>query len=212
MKNGFCTSCGSALEPNARFCANCGGALVDGDIRPPPTPVPAATPAGAQIPVPLPPRYLNPPRNPRLLASDAAGVVVLVSGIFALIFGNMVLYWDAWDTGWDIVADEEVTFLNTGAFFAGMMFLVAFLTSVASCYCALRLIRYEIAVAGPVTLLIAYFSTLAYESFMLVISVQILILSIVSLGLLYYAIPIYAGRKVKESRVRPMDPTPPPAI
>ena len=146
------------------------------------------------------------------MASYAAGVMVLVSGIFALIFGNMILYWDAWDTGWDIVAGEEVTFLNPGAFFAGMMFLVAFLTALASCYCALRLIRYEIAVAGPVTLLIAYFSTLAYESFMLVISVQILILSIVSLGLLYYAIPIYAGRKVQELTVRPVDPTPPPAM
>ena len=146
------------------------------------------------------------------MASFAAGVMVLVSGMFALIFGNMVLYWDAWETGWDKEADEEVTFLDPGAFFAGMMFLVAFLTSLASCYCALRLIRYEIAVAGPVTLLISYFSTLAYEAFMLVISVQILMMSIVSLGLLYYAIPIYAGRKVQEARVRPMDPAPPPAM
>jgi hypothetical protein len=138
--------------------------------------------------------------------------MVLVAGIFALMFGNLILYWDAWETGWDIEADEEVSYIDPGAFFAGVVFLFAFLMSMVSAYCSLRLLRYELAVAGPVALLISYFGTLVYESFMLVISVHILILSIVSLALLYYAIPIFAGRRVREPPARERDPSPPPAV
>jgi len=208
MTDSFCSACGSALEPAATFCANCGQAI---GVDRPATPVAAPhalPPQGAPFPGPMPPIFLRPPRNPRQMASYAAAVMILISGMFALMFGNLTLYWDAWDTDWDWETDQETTLLNVGPFFSGLMFLVAFAVSLLSAYCALRLIRYEVAVAGPVTLLIGYFATLAYESFMLVISVEILILSIVSLALLYYAIPIYSGRNAPGSHYGPGGPLP----
>jgi hypothetical protein len=146
----------------------------------------------------MPPAYLRPPRNPRQNASYAVAAMVLISGMFALVFGNMILYWDAWDTQWDGEEGRSVTVIDPGALFTGIAFVTSFGVSLVSAYCALRLFRYQLAVAGPVALLVAYFSALAYESFMLIIAVHVLILSVVSLALLYYAIPIYAGRKVVE--------------
>jgi hypothetical protein len=136
--------------------------------------------------------------------------MVLVSGMFALVFGNMILYWDAWDTDWDWERDREVTVIVPGALFAGVAFVSSFGVAMVSAYCAVRLVRYQLAVAGPVALLVAYFSAFAYETFMLVISVHILILSVVSLALLYYAIPIYAGRKVGEPGIAFTSPLLPP--
>ncbi|MHC4779938.1 MAG: hypothetical protein ACYTFG_15305 [Planctomycetota bacterium] len=134
--------------------------------------------------------------------------MILISGMFALMFGNLTLYWDAWDSEWDFETDQETRVLNTGPFFSGLIFLIAFIVSMMSAYCALRLIRYEVAVAGPVTLLIGYFATMMYEWFMLVVSVEILILSVVSLGLLYYAIPIYSGRDAPGTEYGPGGPLP----
>jgi hypothetical protein len=158
----------------------------------------------------MPPIYLRPPKNPRQSASYAVAVMVLVCGMFALLYGNTILYHDAWESDWDWQTDTETTFIDTGPFFAGIMFLVAFAFSLVSAYCALRLIRYDLALAGPIALLVSYFSTLAYESFMLIVGVHILILSIVSLALLYYAIPIYAGRKAREPTFDLDNPLPPP--
>jgi hypothetical protein len=158
----------------------------------------------------MPPIYLKPPRNPRQLASYSAAVMVMVCGIFALIFGNTILYHDAWVSEWDWQTDTETTFIDSGPFFAGVMFLLAFAVSMMSTYSAFRLQRYELAVAGPIMLLVSYFSTLAYESFMLIVSVHILILSIISLALLYYAIPIYAGRRAHEPELNIGNPLPPP--
>ncbi|NIP34629.1 MAG: zinc-ribbon domain-containing protein [Thermoplasmata archaeon] len=188
MTDGPCASCGAELEVDASFCANCGTAIgAAGTMAPPPT---------------MPTAYMRPPRNPRQTASYAAGAMILVSGVFGLIFGNMVLYWDAWDTQWDWETEEDITVINMGAFFSGAMFVSAFAVSLVSTYCALRLTRYQLAVAGPVMLLVAYFGTLAYEPFLMVITVYILILSVVSLALLYYAIPVYEGRKARESDPR----------
>ncbi len=157
----------------------------------------------------MPPIYLRPPRNPRQMASYAAGVMVVISGIFALIFGNLTIYWDGTFTDFDPDSGDEFTAIDIGPFFAGMMLLAGFAMSLVCAYCAFRLIRYELAVAGPVTLLMAYFSMLAYEAFMLVIGVHILILATVSLALFYYAIPIYSGRKARDVPLR-LDPSIPP--
>jgi hypothetical protein len=142
------------------------------------------------------------------MASTAAAVIVLVSGMFALMFGNLTLYWDAWQTQWDFEGDQELTVLDLGAFLSGTLFIIAFVLAIPSAYCALRLVRYEVAVAGPVSLLVGYFATLAYEPFMLVVSVEILILAIVALGLLYYAIPVYSGRKAPTGHFGPGGPVP----
>ncbi len=188
MTDRRCTSCGAGLEVDASFCANCGTPIeAAGTMAPPPT-VPSA--------------YMRPPRNPRQTASYAAGVMVLVSGVFGLIFGNMILYWDALDTQWDWETEEDVTVINTGAFFSGVMFVTAFAVSLVSTYCSFRLTKYQLAVAGPVMLLVAYFGTLAYEPFLMVVTVYILVLSVVSLALLYYAIPVYEGRKAREEDPR----------
>ncbi|UCC93403.1 MAG: zinc ribbon domain-containing protein [Thermoplasmata archaeon] len=210
MTDAFCSNCGTPSEPEAGFCANC-GSPVEGSPHPPPGAGATMPPAGVTpVPGPMPPILLRPPRNPRQTASYAAAVMVMVSGLFALVFGNYILYYDAWVTDWDWQTDTETTFIDLGPFFAGVMFMVAFAMSLLSCYCSLRLMRYELAVAGPIALLISYFSTLAYESFMLIVSVHILILAVVSLALLYYAIPIYEGRKAKDEPLRPFVGTPPP--
>jgi hypothetical protein len=203
VKDAFCSNCGATLEPEAGFCTDCGTAVGDVMATAPPALAMTAPPGMAPMPGAMPPIYLRPPRNPRQMASYAAGVMVLVSGMFALIFGNSILYYDAWVSEWDWETDTETNFIAPGPFFSGLMFLIAFGFSLASTYSAFRLMRYELAVAGPITLLISYFSTLAYESFMLIIGVHILILSIVSLALLYYAIPIYAGRKAREPSINP---------
>jgi hypothetical protein len=142
----------------------------------------------------MPMMLMRPPRNTRQTASYAAGVMVLVAGVFSLYFGNGILYWDTWETNWDFQTDQDVTVVNAGALFAGIAYLAAFVFAVVSAYCAFRLTRYQLAVAGPVALLVAYFSTLAYESLFLIFSVEVLVLSVIALGLIYFAIPIYEGR------------------
>jgi hypothetical protein len=146
---------------------------------------------------------MRPPRNPRQTASYAAGVMVLVAGIFGLMLGNMILYWDTWDMAWDAGTGRDVTVVNVGALVAGIAYVAAFVVSVVSAYSALRLSMYQLAVAGPVALLVAYFSTLAYESMMLLLGAEVLVLSVIALGLLYYAIPIFEGR---------MEPPPIPSL
>jgi hypothetical protein len=137
---------------------------------------------------------MRPPRNPRQMASYAAGVMVLIAGIFGLMLGNMILFWDTWEMAWDAQTEQEVTVVDGGALFAGIAYVAGFVVSVISTYFAFRLTRYQLAVAGPVALLVAYFSTLAYESMMLLLGAEVLVLSVISLGLLYYAIPIFEGR------------------
>jgi hypothetical protein len=120
--------------------------------------------------------------------------MVLLAGVFGLLFGNIILFFDTWETDWDAVTGQGVTVVNAGALFAGVAYLAGFAVSVVSAYCAFRLTRYQLAVAGPVALLVAYFSTLAYESMLLVFGAEVLGLSVIALGLLYFAIPIYEGR------------------
>jgi hypothetical protein len=142
----------------------------------------------------MPPIMMRPPRNARQMASFAAGVMVLVAGTFALLLGNTILYWDTWEMAWDSQSEQDVTVVNGGALFAGIAYVAGFVVSVMSAYCSFRLSRYQMAVAGPVALLVAYFSTLAYESTMLIFGVEVLALSVIALGLLYFAIPIFDGR------------------
>lgn len=202
MTDSFCTTCGTAREPDSSFCANCGQRF-DGAPAPGASGAPAAGPAhGAPPPLPMGPVYFRPPRNPRQSASTAVAIMVTVSGIFALIYGNLTIQ-DAWETRWDWTTGQETTVVDLGTFMSGTLFILAFAVALPSAYCALRLVRYQVAVAGPVTLLVGYFATLAYEPFMLVLAVEILILSIVSLGLLYYAIPVYSGRKAPRSPFGP---------
>lgn len=140
---------------------------------------------------------LRPPRNPRETASIAAAVMVLVAGMFALIFGNVILYYDAFSTGFDPDSGNEFTAISTGPFVSGVLYLTAFAMSLVGAYCALRLVRYELAVAGPVTLLVAFFGSVLDNVWILLASAHILVLSIVALSLVYYAIPIFSGRKAR---------------
>ena len=52
-----------------------------------------------------------------------------------------------------------------------------------------RTSRFVLALVGPVSLLVAYFSSILYEPEILVLMVHIMIMSIISLGLLSYARP-----------------------
>jgi len=144
-----------------------------------------------------PPLQLKPPRNPRETASIAAAVMVLVAGMFALVFGNLILYYDATFTDFDPGSGDEFTAISTGPFVSGVLYLTAFAMSMVGAYCALRLVRYELAVAGPVTLLVAFFGSVLDDFWILLASAHILVLSIVSLSLVYYAIPIFSGRKAR---------------
>ena len=207
MTGGVCTSCGTPLEADAGFCANCGTAV--GGTGGAPHQAPAGPPACQ----PMPPVLMRPPRNPRQTASFAAAVMVAVAGIFCLLFGNVILYWDALDTFWDAQLERDVTVVETGAMFSGILFVAAFAVSLVSAYCAFRLTRHQLAVAGPVMLMVAYFGALAYEAYVLIATVYIFILAVVSLVLLYYAIPIYEGRNVREveAGIRVEGPLMPPA-
>lgn len=123
--------------------------------------------------------------------------MVLVAGMFSLLFGNIILYYDATFTDRDPGTGEAFTAISTGPFLSGVLFLAAFAVSVVGAYCALRLVRYELAVAAPVMLLVASFGSVLDDLVILLASAHILVLSIVSLSLLYYAIPVYSGRKAR---------------
>jgi uncharacterized membrane protein len=130
--------------------------------------------------------YYRPPRNPRQNAVIAAGVLILMAGVSALIFANLILYHDAFFTEWD--DDGEVNWaFEGGPFIAGVLMLVAFGVSLISTYACFRHERFILAIGGPIAMLVAYFSVSLDDWVIMAVGAHMLILSVTSLFLLFYS-------------------------
>ena len=135
--------------------------------------------------------FMRPPRNPRQNAALVAGVLILVSGLFGLIFGNLILYNDLRTTEWDEWSDEETTYINTSALVSGVSFLAAFAFSLVSTYLCFRQQRFMVALAGPIVLVVAYLTLTMYLPILLFAMAHVLVLSVIAIGLLLFALPIF---------------------
>ncbi|NOQ53158.1 MAG: hypothetical protein GQ558_00980 [Thermoplasmata archaeon] len=137
------------------------------------------------------PFYPRPPRNPRQNAAIAAGAMILISGLFCLVFSNTILYWEGFGLDWDTGPDGEVRTIDTGPFIAGLLLGIGFGMAVISAYACLRQVQFRLALVGPVTMMAAYLSLMFYEPFVMVIMAYIFILSIISVFLIWYSMPIF---------------------
>ena len=137
---------------------------------------------------PLPYR---PARNPRQNAAIAAGVLVLIAGISALAFSNLILYWDALHTEWDDVTGGERWALEGGPFVAGLLMAVAAAVSLFSAYACFRHSRFILALAGPIAMLAGYFSMVMDDPIILIVGIHMLVLTVIALYLLLYSRPIF---------------------
>lgn len=166
---------------------------------------PWAPPAGQwpASPGPMPmmqyPVAFRPPRNPIQSASTAAGVLMLIAGIFGLIFGTMTLTYDAFD---EVRLEDDVftTVLQPIPFLLAIVYLAGFVLSIIGCYGCFRLMRLEYAMLAPILLLIAYFMALLHEPYFLIFTLQIFILSLISLILLAYARSAFSAPMERTTR------------
>ena len=139
------------------------------------------------------PFYPRPPRNPRQTATTAAGVLILIAGFFCLVFSNIILYLDGYGLGWN-ETDEQIRVIDTGPYIAGHLLGIGFVMAVISAYACLRHVQFRLALVGPVAMMVAYLSLIFYDPFVMVFSAYIFILSIVSVFLIWYSMPIFEGR------------------
>jgi hypothetical protein len=183
-----CTSCGSVMDEDMAFCPTCGTAK--GEISKtmpiiplaslPPSPVAEAELDGPAYAVPP---YHRPHRNPRQMASTAAGVMIIIAGIFSLIFGWLVLEFEVLWWGWEQV--------DTYALISSVAYILAFIMSLVAGYCAFRLINFPQTIIGGGSLILAFFLVALVEPFIMLPTIEILILASVSLFLLVFARPVY---------------------
>lgn len=131
--------------------------------------------------------YYRPPRNPRQNAVIAAGVLILMAGVSALIFANLILYHDAFFTEWDNETGEEYWAFEGGPFIAGVLMLVAFGVSLISTYACFRHERFILAIGGPIAMLVAYLSVSLDDWVIMAVGAHMLVLSVTSLFLLFYS-------------------------
>jgi hypothetical protein len=194
----YCLHCGSSLEPDMVFCPSCGqntaapagvAGTAQGPWAPPMGPGPGYPPTMGMSPYPV---MFRPYRNPLQSASVSAGVLMLIAGIFGLIFGTMLLVYDAFDQ-MNYEDGGSTSVLRPVPFFLAAVYLFGFVLSIVGCYGCFRLMRFEFALLAPLVLMIAYFLGLLYEPFILFVTVEILILSIISLALVAYARPVFAN-------------------
>jgi hypothetical protein len=181
------------------FCPGCG--LPREATHPVgPAPVSPWTPPGVPGPVPsltpppergAPPAYYRPPQNPRQTASYAAGVMMLLGGIFAFVFGTVILVMDAFTENW-IDVNRSETVLVPEAFVPGLVLVVGFALSMAGAYAAFRLVRYELTMAGPAVLIAGFLIVYIYEPIVMLLLAETLVLATVSLALLLHARPVFA--------------------
>jgi magnesium-transporting ATPase (P-type) len=137
------------------------------------------------------PFYPRPPRNPRQNAAIAAGTMILIAGLFCLVFSDVILYWEGFGLDFDPDSGDEVRTINTIPFTVGLLLGIGFGLAVISAYACLRQIQFRLALVGPVTMIAAYISLIFYEPFVLVIMAYIFILSIISVFLIWYSKPIF---------------------
>jgi len=147
-----------------------------------------------------PPPYAGPfyprlPRNPRQTAAIAAGVMILIAGLFCLVFSNVILYMDGFDEGWDPDSGDDIRIIDTGPFTAGLLLGIGFGMAVISAYACLRQVRFWLALVGPAVMMAAYLSLIFYEPVFLAILAHIFILSIISVFLIWHSMPIFEGRE-----------------
>ncbi len=128
---------------------------------------------------------------------------MLIAGIFGLIFGTLILAYEAFDEEIDPWTDTTTTVLRPIPFILAIVYLVGFVLSIVGCYGCFRLMRLEYAMLAPILLMIAYFMALLYESWLLVITLEILILSLVSLILLAYARSAFSVPMERATRGQP---------
>lgn len=156
--------------------------------------------------------YPRPPRNPRQTAAIAAGAMILIAGLFCLVFSNIILYWDGFIVDFDPDSGDEIRIINTGPFTAGLLLGIGFGVAVISAYACLRQVQFRLALVGPVTMMVAYISLIFYEPIVMVFMAYIFILSIISIFLIWYSRPIFegsAGMGDLDVREMPMPAMPP---
>ena len=198
MMDGRCARCGTELEGDMAFCPGCGlPRNAEQPVGPPPSspwaspgmpgPMPSMAPPAEQG---APPPYYRPPRNPRQTSSYAAGVLMLLGGIFAFIFGTIILVMDAFQEEW-IDFDTSQTVLVPEAFFPGLILVIGFALSMAGAYASFRLIRFEVAVAAPVVLIAGYLVIYVYEPFVMFLMCETIVMAVISLSLVLHARPVY---------------------
>jgi hypothetical protein len=183
-----CPTCGASLEPDMAFCPECGHSLrgVAPAMAPPGQPM---GPSGIALPAYAWSPHMRPLRNPRQTASVAAGVMTLVAGIFALVWGVVILTFDGLERAWE-GSDWEIVPIP---FTVGVFYISGFAISLAGAYVSFRLMRFPLALAAPLLLVIDYFLSILYEPFVLFVFVEMLLLSIIALALLLWARPAYGG-------------------
>jgi hypothetical protein len=142
----------------------------------------------------------RPPSDPRFKAVIAAGVMILISSVFAMIVANVTLSTDLWNFEWDWEAEEEIRVLDTTALYVGVTFAAASIIAFISTYFMFRTKNHISIIAGPAALLAAYFSLLFYDPDVMIIMVHILVTTILSLLFLYYARNLFKmdGRVVSQ--------------
>ena len=139
------------------------------------------------------PFYPRPPRNPRQNAAIAAGVLILIAGLFSLIFSNMILYWEGFGLDFDPGSGDEIRTIITGPFIVGLLFGIGFGMAVISAYACIRQVQFRLALVGPITMMAAYLSLISFDPFSMLFTVYIFILSIISVFLIWYSRPIFEG-------------------
>ena len=153
-------------------------------------------------PQPYPgPFYPKLPRNPLQNAAIAAGVMILIAGLFCLVFSSLILYWDGFNVGFDPDSGDDIRIINPGAFIAGFLLGIGFGLAVISAYACLRQVQFWLSLAGPAVMMAAYLSLIFYEPFFLAVLALIFILSIISVFLIWHSMPIF-GRRDKAGDLR----------
>ena len=139
------------------------------------------------------PFYPRPPRNPRQNAAIAAGAMILIAGLFCLVFSNIILWEGGFDREWDPDTGDEIRTIDTGPVTVGLLLGIGFGVAVISAYACLRQVRFRLALIGPIVMMGAYISLIFYEPIVMVLTAYIFILSIISVFLIWYSRPIFDG-------------------
>ena len=148
-------------------------------------------PPPGYVPTYAGPFYPRPPRNPRQTAAIAAGAMILIAGLFCLVFSDIILFVDGFGVDFDPDSDDEIRTINTGPFIVGLLLGIGFGLAVISAYACLRQVQFRLALVGPVTMMAAYISLIFYEPFVMVLTAYIFILSIISVFLIWFSMPLF---------------------